>query len=77
MEIEQEKEITVRELLKKYPNRGYTVWSGDLWLLVCPKPRPLRGWEEHILDYKVESYREYGEDNSLSIDVCKNERKIF
>jgi hypothetical protein len=71
MEIEPEKEITVRELLKKYPDRGYIVWSGDLWLLVCPKPRPLRGSEEHILDYKVKYYDDSVnyENEPLSINV--------
>lgn len=70
--MEPEKEdITVRELLKRYPDRGYVVWSDDLWLLVCGKPRPLEKWEERILDYKVESYRESGENKSLCIEVYK------
>ena len=62
------KDITVRELLKRYPGRGYIVWSGDLWLLDCAKPRPLRVWEESVLDYKVRDYIER-KNGLLSIDV--------
>lgn len=66
-------DITVRELLKKYPGRGYVVWSDELWLLQCAKPRPLNGWEEDILDRKVESYRDFGENEPLSIEVYRND----
>lgn len=64
-------DITVRELLKRYPGRGYIVWYGDLWLLDCSELRHLRGWEEHILDYKVKYYddRVFGENDTLSINV--------
>lgn len=72
----EREDITVRELLKRYPDRGYVVWSDDLWLLQCEKPRPLERWEEHILDYKVESYRESGEDNSLCIEIYKVLKKL-
>lgn len=64
-------DITVRELLKRYPDRGYIVWYGDLWLLDCAKLRPLRAWEEHVLDYKVKYYDDsvHYENEPLSIDV--------
>lgn len=67
----EKEDITVRELLKRYPDRGYIVWSGDLWLLNCAKLRPLRVWEEHILDYKVKYYDDSVnyENEPLSIDV--------
>ena len=68
-------DITVRELLKRYPDRGYVVWSDELWLLQCEKPRPLRAWEEDILDRKVESYRDFGEKDPLSIEVYRNDSK--
>ena len=72
----EKEDITVRELLKRYPDRGYIVWSGDLWLLACAKPRPLRVWEESVLDYKVESYRDRGKNKSLSIEIYRDDRKI-
>lgn len=64
-------DITVRELLKRYPDRGYIVWYGDLWLLDCAKLRPLEKWEEHVLDYKVKYYddRVIRENDPLSINV--------
>lgn len=65
------KDITVRELLKRYPDRGYIVWYGDLWLLDCAKLRPLEKWEEHVLDYKVESYRDRGKNKPLSIEIYR------
>lgn len=45
------------------------VW--DLWLLDCAKLRPLRVWEEHVLDYKVKYYddRVIRENDPLSINV--------
>ena len=67
----EKEDITVRELLKRYPGRGYIVWYDDLWLLNCVKLRPLRSWEEDILDYKVKYYDErvYRENAPLSINV--------
>ena len=62
------KDITVRELLKRYPDRGYIVWYGDLWLLDYAELRPLKDWEESVLDYKVKNYIER-QNGLLSIDV--------
>lgn len=68
-------DITVRELLKRYPDRGYIVWSDELWLLNCAKLRPLEKWEDSILDYKVESYRDRGKNKPLSIDIDRELKK--
>jgi hypothetical protein len=67
----EKEDITVRELLKRYPGRGYIVWYDDLWLLNCAKLRPLSKWEDDILDYKVKYYddRVFGENDPLSINV--------
>ena len=64
----EKEDITVRELLKRYPDRGYIVWSDEWWLLNCAKPIPLRVWEESVLDYKVRDYIER-KNGLLSIDV--------
>lgn len=66
------KDITVRELLKRYPDRGYIIWSGEWWLLDCSELRPLSEWEDRLLDYKVESYRDRGKNKSLSIEIYKD-----
>lgn len=65
------KDITVRELLERYPGRGYIVWYNDLWLLNCVKLRPLSKWEESILEYKVKYYDDSvnRENDPLSIEV--------
>lgn len=68
-------DITVRELLKRYPGRGYIVWSDELWLVNCAKLRPLEKWEEEVLDYKVESYRDRGKNKPLSIDIYRERKK--
>lgn len=69
------KDITVRELLKRYPERGYIIWSDELWLVNCAKLRPLCEWEDSILDYKVESYRDRGKNKPLSIDIYRERKK--
>ena len=65
-------DITVRELLKRYPDRGYIIWSDELWLIDCSELRPLSEWEDRLLDYKVESYRDRGKNKSLSIEIYKD-----
>ena len=44
------------------------MWYGDLWLLDCAELRPLKDWEESVLDYKVKNYIER-QNGLLSIDV--------
>ena len=73
----EKEDITVRELLKRYPDRGYIIWSGEWWLLNCAKLRPLSEWEDRLLDYKVECYRDRGENNSLDIDIYRDDRKLL
>lgn len=68
-------DITVRELLKRYPDRGFIIWSDEWWLLNCAKLRPLCEWEDRILDYKVESYRDRGKNKPLSIDIYRELKK--
>lgn len=68
-------DISVRELLKRYPERGYIIWSDELWLVNCAKFRPLEKWEEEVLDYKVESYRDRGKNKPLSIDIYRERKK--
>ena len=78
MEIEPEKEnITVRELLKRYPDRGYIIWSDEWWLLNCAKLRPLNGWEDRLLDYKVECYRDLNKNEPLCIEIYRDDRKLL
>jgi hypothetical protein len=35
--MEKEEDITVRELIERYPNRGFTVWRSDMCLLSFEK----------------------------------------
>lgn len=71
----EKEDITVRELLKRYPDRGYIIWSDEWWLVNCAKLRPLEKWEEEVLDYKVESYRDRGKNKPLSIDIYRERKK--
>lgn len=41
----------------------------------CAKLRPLEKWEEEVLDYKVESYRDRGKNKPLSIDIYRERKK--